>query len=246
MQSTPPLPQRRYESIRYSPVSAKIPRNQFSDVVHAITYSILLLNTDLHVAEISTRMSRTQFVKNTLSVVLRQSDAESPMSIPVAAASTTSLDDDNDGTLEAAMPGSSNSPAPKPATLRHHPKKRSGSLTSWRSIMQHAGASQSAIQLGASGESPTASRVSLNLPAADAGYSESPERRSSRDAIRSTRKMWEQEVENLLKVCPCDFTSSEYHSPDVVDNLNRISTTQSRNNKSFSLSTPLLVHLPHR
>jgi PH/SEC7 domain-containing protein len=207
MQFTGPLPQRRYESIRYTTVLTKNPRNRFSDAVHAIVYSIMLLNTDLHIAEISSRMSRTQFVKNTLSVVLRQSDAESPVSMPAAAASTTSLDDDNDGTLETTTPGSSNSPASKPATLRHHPKKRSGSLTSWRSIMQHAGASQSAIQLGASGESPAASRVSLNLPTADGGYFESPERRSSRDAIRSSRKLWEQEVENLLKVRP----SSRFH-----------------------------------
>ncbi|KAF8976782.1 hypothetical protein BGZ46_007971 [Entomortierella lignicola] len=50
------------------------------DVVHAITYSILLLNTDLHVVQQSSsnKMSRTAFVKNTLQVVeaqtLQQSD----------------------------------------------------------------------------------------------------------------------------------------------------------------------------
>jgi len=201
VQSTGSLPQCRYE-----PYASCLTENQtslFPDVVHAITYSIMLLNTDLHVAEISTRMSRTQFVKNTLSVVLaqlRQSDAEEPIPISAAAVSTISLDD-NDNTLETATPGNSNSPAPKPATLRHYPKKRSGSLTSWRSIMQHAGASQSAIQLGVPGESPAASRVSLNLPGTDTGYSESPERRTSRDAVGSTKKLWEQDVENLLKVC---------------------------------------------
>lgn len=165
----------------------------------------MLLNTDLHVAEISTRMSRTQFVKNTLSVVLaqlNQSDAEDPMQMPAPApapaSSTTSLDDDNDTALEATS--GSNSSVSKPPTIRHYPKKRSGSLTSWRSIMQHAGASQSAIQLGPSGESPAASRVSLNLPAPDGGRSESPERRTGRDVIGGTKKAWEQEVENLLKV----------------------------------------------
>ncbi|KAF9379628.1 hypothetical protein BGX21_002588, partial [Mortierella sp. AD011] len=42
------------------------------DVVHAITYSMLLLNTDLHIVQQSTRMSRSAFVKNTLQVVQSQ------------------------------------------------------------------------------------------------------------------------------------------------------------------------------
>ncbi|KAF1977033.1 hypothetical protein BU23DRAFT_318197 [Bimuria novae-zelandiae CBS 107.79] len=41
------------------------------DVVHTICYSILLLNTDLHVADIESRMTRSQFVKNTLPTVVR-------------------------------------------------------------------------------------------------------------------------------------------------------------------------------
>lgn len=41
-------------------------------VVHAAAYSLLLLNTDLHVAELSTHMSRTQFVRNTLSAIQMQ------------------------------------------------------------------------------------------------------------------------------------------------------------------------------
>lgn len=43
-----------------------------SDVVHAVSYSLLLLNTDLHVAELSTRMSRSQFVRNTLTAIQMQ------------------------------------------------------------------------------------------------------------------------------------------------------------------------------
>ncbi|KAH7138263.1 hypothetical protein B0J11DRAFT_587439 [Dendryphion nanum] len=41
------------------------------DVVHTICYSILLLNTDLHMADIESRMTRSQFVKNTLPTVVR-------------------------------------------------------------------------------------------------------------------------------------------------------------------------------
>ncbi|BFZ59061.1 hypothetical protein YB2330_000063 [Saitoella coloradoensis] len=44
------------------------------DVVHAIAYSLLLLNTDLHVADLSStqHMNRAQFTKNTISAVRAQ------------------------------------------------------------------------------------------------------------------------------------------------------------------------------
>ncbi|KAI7816851.1 hypothetical protein BC939DRAFT_467570 [Gamsiella multidivaricata] len=42
------------------------------DIVHAITYSILLLNTDLHIVQQSSKMSRSAFVKNTLHTVQSQ------------------------------------------------------------------------------------------------------------------------------------------------------------------------------
>ncbi|MCJ1467393.1 hypothetical protein MMC07_006017 [Pseudocyphellaria aurata] len=41
------------------------------DVVHTICYSILLLNTDLHMADIEQKMTRAQFIKNTLPTVRR-------------------------------------------------------------------------------------------------------------------------------------------------------------------------------
>ncbi|KAI9724582.1 MAG: hypothetical protein M1828_003605 [Chrysothrix sp. TS-e1954] len=42
-----------------------------SDVVHTICYSLLLLNTDLHVADMDQKMTRNQFVRNTLPTVKR-------------------------------------------------------------------------------------------------------------------------------------------------------------------------------
>ncbi|CAG8950787.1 hypothetical protein HYFRA_00003002 [Hymenoscyphus fraxineus] len=47
-----------------------------TDVVHTICYSILLLNTDLHLADIDQKMTRSQFVKNTMPTI-RRSVAES-------------------------------------------------------------------------------------------------------------------------------------------------------------------------
>ncbi|KAI0458845.1 hypothetical protein F5B21DRAFT_457940, partial [Xylaria acuta] len=39
------------------------------DVIHTMCYSIMLLNTDLHVADIDQKMTRSQFVKNTMSTI---------------------------------------------------------------------------------------------------------------------------------------------------------------------------------
>ncbi|KAH6682550.1 hypothetical protein B0J14DRAFT_127608 [Halenospora varia] len=47
-----------------------------TDVVHTICYSILLLNTDLHLADIDQKMTRSQFIKNTMPTV-RKSVADS-------------------------------------------------------------------------------------------------------------------------------------------------------------------------
>ncbi|KAF4637817.1 hypothetical protein G7Y89_g263 [Cudoniella acicularis] len=47
-----------------------------TDVVHTICYSILLLNTDLHLADIDSKMTRSQFVKNTMPTI-RKSVADS-------------------------------------------------------------------------------------------------------------------------------------------------------------------------
>lgn len=47
-----------------------------SDVIHTICYSIILLNTDLHVADIEHRMTRSQFIKNTMTTI-RQALQES-------------------------------------------------------------------------------------------------------------------------------------------------------------------------
>lgn len=41
------------------------------DVVHTICYSLLLLNTDLHLADIESKMTKSQFVRNTLPTIHR-------------------------------------------------------------------------------------------------------------------------------------------------------------------------------
>lgn len=48
-----------------------------ADIVYAVVYSLLLLNTDLHVAQGShARMTRSEFIRNTMSTVRDQRDHE--------------------------------------------------------------------------------------------------------------------------------------------------------------------------
>ncbi|KPV74837.1 uncharacterized protein RHOBADRAFT_53773 [Rhodotorula graminis WP1] len=47
-----------------------------SDVVHAVSYSLLLLNTDLHVVDSTTRMTRQQFIRNTLDAIRAQTGTD--------------------------------------------------------------------------------------------------------------------------------------------------------------------------
>lgn len=48
------------------------------DVVHTICYSLLLLNTDLHLADIDQKMTRNQFVRNTLPTINRVASDAAP------------------------------------------------------------------------------------------------------------------------------------------------------------------------
>ncbi len=62
--------------------------NISADVVHTISYSVLLLNTDLHQAEIETKMTRQQFLKNIIPTVRRVVTDAAPDAFTNARAST--------------------------------------------------------------------------------------------------------------------------------------------------------------
>jgi hypothetical protein len=68
------------------------PSNGFksSDVVHTICYSILLLNTDLHLADIGQKMTRNQFVRNALPTVVRVAE-DAEVSSTIRGSSLSSL-----------------------------------------------------------------------------------------------------------------------------------------------------------
>ncbi|KAI0266753.1 hypothetical protein BC834DRAFT_111496 [Gloeopeniophorella convolvens] len=95
-----------------------------ASVVHAVAYSLLLLNTDLHVAELTTRMSRGQFVRNTLFTIQMQLQ-------PNAGSSSDLVQSDRDA--DSLRGPSSESSDIGTNTLRSR-TKRSDSITSWNSI----------------------------------------------------------------------------------------------------------------
>ncbi|KAM5351781.1 hypothetical protein ACJ41O_004504 [Fusarium nematophilum] len=49
-----------------------------TDVIHTICYSIMLLNTDLHLADIEQKMTRSQFIKNTMTTIMQAVDESAP------------------------------------------------------------------------------------------------------------------------------------------------------------------------
>ncbi len=55
-----------------------------ADVVHSVVFSILLLNTDLHIAELQERMTRQQFVRNTLGAIAESSQKAHPSQLSTA------------------------------------------------------------------------------------------------------------------------------------------------------------------
>ncbi|CAO3567958.1 unnamed protein product [Mortierella alpina] len=99
------------------------------DVVHAITYSILLLNTDLHVVKQSNanKMSRSAFVKNTLQVVLAQTEYREEHERQSEDSSAHGLSFSRTGTGELSVHGSGSGGG----------KRRTPSVKSWKSAASH-------------------------------------------------------------------------------------------------------------
>ncbi|RIB10714.1 hypothetical protein C2G38_2205385 [Gigaspora rosea] len=102
-------------SIRYWECNPK----SIYDIVHAIAYSLLLLNTDLHIAQVSSKMSRSQFVRNTMAAIHAQ--------VNQAMQSPTELYEDDQSTITSVDTNVTSSTS---VTAR---PRRSGSIKSWRS-----------------------------------------------------------------------------------------------------------------
>ncbi|TFK25728.1 Sec7 domain GEF [Coprinopsis marcescibilis] len=146
-----------------------------ANIVHAVSYSLLLLNTDLHVAELSTRMSRSQFVRNTLTAVQTQLNPD-----PLASSTDLTYDD-------CSMPAT-NSEDSDGLTR----PKRSDSITSWNSVSREVLMSLQA--------SPGSNGGTAFHPGN--GSTPSFQITNGQDSANSTQnygRAWENDMESLLK-----------------------------------------------
>ena len=81
------------------------------DVVHTICYSLLLLNTDLHLANIDQKMTRTQFVRNTLHTVRQVASETSSTGLETVRAGTSSKSNPSESEGQLPTIHSSSSPS---------------------------------------------------------------------------------------------------------------------------------------
>lgn len=175
------------------------------DIVHAVSYSLLLLNTDLHIAELSTHMSRSQFVRNTMSTIQMQ---RQPTSAARLSSSDLTYDD-----CSSSVRGSGTDETEVVSRTR---SKRSDSITSWNSFSREA-----VMSLPKPNQS---SSLGANLP-----NGSSPSIQVSVEHAHG--RAWENDMESLLKV---DFIIFMVKERSLTCFDNRKSTMRSRISRSFN------------
>ncbi|KAI0087982.1 hypothetical protein BDY19DRAFT_994406 [Irpex rosettiformis] len=162
-----------------------------ANVVHAVAYSLLLLNTDLHVAELTSRMTRSQFVHNTIAAIQTQ----------VQPGSSSDLAGDDWSSVRAGSDVSDM--ASNMRTI-----KRSDSMTSWSSVTREAFVSNlkapSSGQL-TTGSTDTSSNTQPQTPLTDSALSVASSTREPKSSDNSAvtpmvyDRNWEAEMETMLK-----------------------------------------------
>ncbi|KAG6812608.1 hypothetical protein H0H92_001959 [Tricholoma furcatifolium] len=140
-----------------------------ANVVHSVSYSLLLLNTDLHVADLAVRMSRNQFVRNTLSAIQISLQPTSPTDL-----SASDLTYDDSSSVRGPLQDGSEP---------HIRSKRSDSITSWNSISK-----EGVMNLQKEANSST--------PSVQVSTAHEPRINTSNTAYG---RGWEIDMENLLK-----------------------------------------------
>lgn len=165
----------------------------FAGVVHAVSYSLLLLNTDLHVAELTSRMSRGQFVRNTLAAIQMQ----------LQPGSSSDLGNDDWSSVRGGSDISE-------AAANGRTIKRSDSLTSWSSVTREAFVSNLALKAPSTGQlttgsTDTSSNTPSHTPLNDSALSVASSNREAKSSDAGSPvvydRNWEAEMETMLKVC---------------------------------------------
>lgn len=178
-----------------------------ASVIHAVVYSILLLNTDLHIADIANRMSRSQFVRNTMMAIQSQTH-------PNRYGSSPDLNDDNSiGPLTASDGTETQSLARS---------KRSGSIASWNSISKDTFFASTAASPAISTAQP-----SLNSSTTSFHHSSGPESKppSTAPSTVTFDRSWEIDMENLLKEMYTAVKSQQILQPLGTTFMARVSTS---------------------
>lgn len=168
----------------------------FAGVVHAVTYSLLLLNTDLHVAELASRMSRGQFVRNTLATIQMQLQPNQGSNSDLSYDDWTSFRAGSDSDVGGT-------------TIRSR-AKRSDSIASWNSIAtRDGGFTPSPLTVNSSGQlsstSDGAGQAQVNGSTVSVALSTGQEVKEAKSsdpppATFVPDRNWETEMENTLKV----------------------------------------------
>ncbi|KAH8926979.1 hypothetical protein BT69DRAFT_1258655 [Atractiella rhizophila] len=148
-------------------------------IVHVIAYSLLMLNTDLHIVDSPTHMSRAQFIKNTMSAIhshRSQSISRNGTPDPVSGSnpSVSALDDDCSvhtgeevSNIRRSLERLKETIANNPASASKVRSQRTGSIGSWQTPPQLESPEASSVHLptrkgsGTSGQSITEEELAL-------------------------------------------------------------------------------------
>ncbi|KAF9903349.1 hypothetical protein EC991_003888 [Linnemannia zychae] len=185
------------------------------DVVHAITYSVLLLNTDLHIVRQSSlsKMSRSAFIKNTLQVVQQSSQdrpEESSSSRSVMSADPVGLGLPRSLTAESSLEPISPTGS----------KRRTPSVKSWKS----GNSQQSAGPLGS------------NISSGNQNYNSKMGSDSRANGGYGNGKLWQHELEQLLKDIYTAVKQNQILLP--VSPTPPVSSSRAGSRSNTSISSP--------
>ncbi|KAJ3989132.1 hypothetical protein F5890DRAFT_136060 [Lentinula detonsa] len=201
-----------------------------SNLVHAVAYSLLLLNTDLHIADLTSHMSRSQFVRNTLAAIQMQLQPSSTSTSPQA--SSPDIYDESGSLrsfpLASSGQGSNSSSAAVSEgsamdTITR--SKRSDSITSWNSISRDTIFSATAPVLATS-------QATTPMIENECTPSHADLRSTTTSSNIVYGRAWESNMENVLK--------EMYNAIKSQQILQPLNTSRSSMSSSLSPGGPML------
>ncbi|KAE8258228.1 hypothetical protein A4X13_0g1831 [Tilletia indica] len=158
-----------------------------ADIVHSVVFSLLLLNTDLHVADIQDRMTRQQFVRNTIAAIQESTGMDGSSAGPSSASGSIYGHAGAAASASGVVGGSGTSPRPPHTSLGAESSTSLGRLSAdARNESSEFVGNFGAMALGVGSSSASAS-ASASATAAGASLSPTltPARPTRRGSVRS-------------------------------------------------------------